>query len=93
VTYLLRGDLTDYGLPEEAYVLAKELATVRIPTLAVFGNHDYESGKHDEVQQILTEAGIIVLNGDAYEVSPNLLIQHEAPAKGKPLPKALITED
>ncbi|HCF30109.1 MAG TPA: metallophosphoesterase [Cyanobacteria bacterium UBA11049] len=65
---LLCGDLTDYGLPEEAHVLAKELATVRIPTLAVFGNHDYESGKHDEVQQILTEAGIIVLNGDAYEV-------------------------
>jgi predicted phosphodiesterase len=36
---LLCGDLTDYGLPEEAHVLVKELAAVRIPTIAVFGNH------------------------------------------------------
>src|SRR5262249_50042778 len=37
---LLCGDLTDYGLPEEAEVLASELrAALRIPALAVFGNH------------------------------------------------------
>ena len=39
---LLCGDLTDYGLPEEAIILAKELnAVVRIPIVAVLGNHDY----------------------------------------------------
>ena len=40
---LLCGDLTDYGLPEEAQILAKELtSTVRILMVAVLGNHDYE---------------------------------------------------
>jgi Icc-related predicted phosphoesterase len=65
---LIAGDLTDYGLPDEARVLARELSTVRVPTVAVLGNHDVESGKSDEVRQILTDAGVVVLDGDAYEV-------------------------
>ena len=32
---LLAGDLTDYGLPEEARVLAKEMTALRIPVAAV----------------------------------------------------------
>ena len=56
---LLCGDLTDYGLPEEAHVLVKEItAAAKIPIVAVLGNHDYESGKPDEVRQILVEAGV-----------------------------------
>ena len=47
---LMAGDLTDYGLPEEARVLAKELTALRIPVAAVLGNHDFESGKADEVR-------------------------------------------
>jgi Icc-related predicted phosphoesterase len=66
---LLCGDLTDYGLAEEAHVLVDELATTKIPTLAVFGNHDYESGKPDEVRQILTKAGVTLLDGEACEVA------------------------
>ncbi len=67
---LLCGDLTDYGLKEEAAILAKELnAVVRIPIVAVLGNHDYESGQHQEVCRILTEAGVHVLDGEAYEVN------------------------
>jgi Icc-related predicted phosphoesterase len=65
---LLAGDLTDYGLPEEARVLAKELGTLRIPVCAVLGNHDLESGKADEVTKILTDAGLNVLDGDACEM-------------------------
>jgi Icc-related predicted phosphoesterase len=65
---LLCGDLTDYGLPEEAHVLAKELtAAVTIPIVAVLGNHDYESGQQVEVCKILTEAGVKVLDGEAFE--------------------------
>jgi len=65
---LLPGDLTDYGLPEEAAVLAKELTALRIPAAAVLGNHDFESDKSAEVTQILTAAGLIVLDGDSCEI-------------------------
>jgi Icc-related predicted phosphoesterase len=66
---VLCGDLTDYGLPEEAQVLAKEMmGRSRIPTLAVLGNHDFESGKEDEVRQILVDSGVTILDGDSCEV-------------------------
>ncbi len=63
------GDLTDYGLPEEARVLAKEISSfIKIPVVAVLGNHDFESGKQDEVSQILSDVGVNMLSGDACEV-------------------------
>jgi Icc-related predicted phosphoesterase len=65
---VIAGDLTDYGLPEEAAVLAKELTALRIPVAAVMGNHDFESGKSVEVRQLLTDAGVNMLDGDACEL-------------------------
>jgi Icc-related predicted phosphoesterase len=66
---LLCGDFTDYGLPDEARILARELtASVKIPVIAVLGNHDYEAGKQDEIRSILTDAGVTVLDGEATEV-------------------------
>jgi Icc-related predicted phosphoesterase len=63
------GDLTDYGLPEEARVLAREVGSVlKLPVLAVFGNHDYESGHADEIGAILADAGVRVLDGDGVEI-------------------------
>jgi Icc-related predicted phosphoesterase len=66
---LLCGDLTDYGLPEEAQVLAKELISgLKIPVVGVLGNHDFESGQAQEVQHILSDAGVRVLDGDGCEI-------------------------
>lgn len=66
---VLCGDFTDYGLTEEARVLARELTTsVNIPVIAVLGNHDYESGHQEEIRQILSDAGVSVLDGEATEV-------------------------
>src|SRR5579871_1451809 len=65
---VIAGDLTDYGLPEEARVLARELGALRIPAAAVLGNHDLESGKADEICTILGDAGIKMLDGDACEL-------------------------
>ena len=65
---VLCGDLTDYGLAEEARLLAKDLAAVKIPTVAVLGNHDFESGTEGEVSKILSDAGVKMLDGDSYEV-------------------------
>jgi Icc-related predicted phosphoesterase len=66
---VLCGDSTDYGLPEEARQLARDLTTiVKVPVVAVLGNHDFESGKQDELRQILRDAGATVLDGDATEI-------------------------
>lgn len=65
---LLCGDLTDYGLPEEAKVLAEELSVVSKPIVAVLGNHDYESGQPEVVRHALEHAGVKVLDGEAVEI-------------------------
>jgi Icc-related predicted phosphoesterase len=65
---LLCGDLTDYGTEEEAHVLAEELGAVSVPIVAVLGNHDYESGTPEVVIEILTRAGVRVLDGGACEI-------------------------
>jgi Icc-related predicted phosphoesterase len=66
---VLTGDLTDYGLAEEARVLARDLtATLTIPIVAVMGNHDYEAGEEEEVRQILVDAGVHMLDGDTVEI-------------------------
>jgi Icc-related predicted phosphoesterase len=65
---LLCGDLTDYGLPDEARVLAKELGSVKLPKIGVLGNHDFESETPGEVSQILSDAGVQMLDGTACEV-------------------------
>ena len=67
---LLAGDLTSYGLPEEARILAKELtAAAKIPIVAVLGNHEFESDRQDEVAQILTDVGVRILDGDSCEIA------------------------
>jgi len=67
---LLCGDLTDYGLPEEAEELVADIrAAVRIPTLAVLGNHDFESSQPELVSKVLDDAGVTVLNGEAIEIA------------------------
>jgi Icc-related predicted phosphoesterase len=67
---LLCGDLTEYGLPEEAEALVADLrAAVGIPMLAVLGNHDFESGQAALVSKVLDDAGINVLDGEAIEVA------------------------
>src|SRR5437763_6402705 len=65
---VLAGDLTDYGLAEEGKVLARDLtAAVKIPIVAVLGNHDYESGQEAELVKILSDAGVRMLDGDTFE--------------------------
>jgi Icc-related predicted phosphoesterase len=65
---LLCGDLTDHGRPEEAEVLAGELAGVKTPLLGVLGNHDHHSDAAAEVQRILELAGLRILDGDDCEI-------------------------
>ena len=61
------GDLTDYGLADEARVLARELSVLRIPIVTVLGNHDYEGGQSVEITKVLADAGVVMLDGESYE--------------------------
>ena len=66
---VLCGDLTDYGLPEEADVLSNEIsAGATVPVVAVLGNHDHESGHAAEVVQRLTAVGVHILDGEGFEI-------------------------
>ena len=65
---VIAGDLTDFGLADEARALARELATLKIPAVAVLGNHDCESNQQEDVKRILLEAGVTTLDGDTTEI-------------------------
>lgn len=65
---VLCGDLTDYGLPDEAHMLVEDLMHCSIPVLAVLGNHDYESAHYEEVRTIIEHAKVSVLDGDCAEI-------------------------
>lgn len=64
---VLAGDLTNYGQPEEMEPLLNTLVRLRIPIIAVLGNHDFESGREVELIRMMTAEGIKVLDGSAYE--------------------------
>jgi len=66
---VLCGDLTDRGLEDEARALGHALRNaVKIPVVAVLGNHDHEAGKPDAVKAALADAGVQVLDGEAVEI-------------------------
>lgn len=62
---VIAGDLTQRGLLKEAEVLLKELAHCTIPVITVLGNHDFESGEHEEMVKLLCEHKVSVLDGDS----------------------------
>jgi Icc-related predicted phosphoesterase len=64
---LLAGDLTNFGRPDEMEPLLNAIVRLRVPTIAVLGNHDYESGKSAELMQMMVQESIKVLDGSAYE--------------------------
>jgi len=64
---ILAGDLTNYGTTQEMEPLLNVVVRSRIPTVAVLGNHDYESNKQGDLMRMMEGAGIKVLDGTAYE--------------------------
>ena len=64
---IVAGDLTNYGTTQEMESLLNNLVRVRIPTIAVIGNHECESGQEADLMKMMTAAGIKVLDGTAYE--------------------------
>jgi len=65
--FVLAGDLTNYGQPQEMEPLLNALVRLRVPIVAVLGNHDYESGQEKELMRMMSDEGVKVLDGSAYE--------------------------
>lgn len=64
---ILAGDLTNYGTTAEMESLLNAMVRLRVPIVAVLGNHDYESGRQEELMKMMTSEGIKVLDGTGYE--------------------------
>lgn len=65
---LLAGDLTRRGTPAEARCVADEFGGLDVPVVAVLGNHDYHGDQSDDVARIVSDAGIIVLDGTTHTI-------------------------
>jgi Icc-related predicted phosphoesterase len=68
---LLAGDLTTYGEPEQAEVLARACGGLGLPVVAVLGNHDWHSGRQTEVAEALEAGGVTVLQRGSTIVDVN----------------------
>jgi Icc-related predicted phosphoesterase len=60
---LLAGDLTRHGSESEARCVATEFGNLKVPVVAVLGNHDYHCDQVPQVRKVLEDAGIVVLEG------------------------------
>ena len=65
---VIAGDFTNHGLPEEMRGVLAVLEHIRVPIIAVLGNHDHESGHQDELAGMLRVAGVHLLDGHCFEV-------------------------
>jgi Icc-related predicted phosphoesterase len=63
---LLCGDLTDHGKVSEVKRLTEELSALRVPSVAVLGNHDYETGNAGQIVEELAKIDVHCLDGDRY---------------------------
>lgn len=68
---VLCGDLTRRGKMAEIEVVIENLAEVRIPVLAVLGNHDYHENNNHHFHDRLEAAGVTVMDGDPITLTIN----------------------
>ena len=59
--FLLAGDLTTHGEPEQAAIVADAFRDVGVPVLAVLGNHDLHVNRPGEFVAEMAKAGVDVL--------------------------------
>ena len=65
---VIAGDFTNHGMPDEMRACLAVLENVHVPIVAVLGNHDHESGHHDELAGMLRLAGVHLLDGQCHEI-------------------------
>jgi uncharacterized protein len=60
--FLLAGDLTTLGEPEQAESLAEVCRPLQTRVVAVLGNHDWHANRVDEIVSLLSDAGVTMLD-------------------------------
>ena len=65
---VIAGDFTNHGMPEEMRAVLGVVEHIRIPIVAVLGNHDHESGHQDELAGMLRLAGVHLLDGQCHDI-------------------------
>lgn len=60
--FLLAGDLTTYGEPEQARALAEICRGLETRIVAVLGNHDWHANRVDELVAELEDAAVTILD-------------------------------
>ena len=79
---LLAGDLTTYGEPEQAAVLADIVRNYALPVYAVLGNHDWHAEQTAAVRGVLVEGGVQLVDRECAVVEVRGLRIGIAGAKG-----------
>lgn len=62
---LLAGDLTLHGDPKEVGALVEAVQGLETPVLAVLGNHDWHGNRCEELTEVLSQAGIRILDKES----------------------------
>jgi Icc-related predicted phosphoesterase len=68
---LIAGDLTRHGTVAEARSFTTEFGGLGVPVVVVLGNHDHHSDLQSSVAEVLTDAGITVLEGTSVVLDLN----------------------
>jgi uncharacterized protein len=65
---LFAGDLTNMGRVEEMEVMIRDLQRIKLPLMAVVGNHDHQSDQVEELISMMRQSGICVLDCTTCEI-------------------------
>jgi Icc-related predicted phosphoesterase len=69
--FLLAGDLTTHGGANQAHALASLLDHVKVPIIAVLGNHDYHSNQNEVICRLFEDTGVVILERNSTSVTVN----------------------
>jgi Icc-related predicted phosphoesterase len=62
---VIAGDITDGGKIPEVELAAELLSAIRMPIVAVLGNHDRRGVRRKAMRDILERSGVLLLDGDS----------------------------
>ncbi|WP_322755956.1 metallophosphoesterase family protein [Frankia sp. Cas3] len=80
--FLLAGDLTEGGELAQAAAVCEVFGGLDLPVIAVLGNHDHHDGRQATITEMLSRAGVTVLDGSTVTVPSDGTTVGIAGAKG-----------